>query len=703
MQILEIDWQRFLDDLPLFQRLARETRRLFLERVQPNLPIRPVELGKHFEDLCASGFLVPGAKGQDAGVSPRFRTLWRIMRALHQHRTFDSPSRNLFDAYLAHHFTKNERQAWYGYHSYYYGAQNFYAQVSSVEWLNKFLNEPEKTRGMQNSSWGERRSLSPEVLRATQELVRRLMARPSPVGLTELRHFWPEARPGLLSASLVAGLRSLVVFPALLGDDLEPVLGLWPSITKSLFRPTSKPAELVTPQQVFETPLLTNDMATILALCAVEPFRLRTEDSWLYVRAENVITSALVTLPEWVGSKLSIKTTDRVEWAITFLKRFEFLEQRGKPGEDLRLEVSEVGRKWIGLSAKERLKTVLDGLLEKPKKRREQFRQDGKADDEDPYEYAYVYGYEKASLLPYAVGIEASKQDDAVRSSVLATYAGAAAGAFMRLQEFLDFHALENNPLKSLAQTHPYATVLLGHTYVSQPTLEELEDGWINLLKDFLRLRLFPLGAAKVGVANDGAVCFALTEAGRYLVGGQPDFRLDPAPGRIVVQPNFDVVFLAPAPRAEAEIGCFAERKGHHMGTLFRITKRSILAAASAGLTAQQAFETLRQCCPGELPPNVRREISGWFAQCRRVSLRPAVLIHCPDSETAARVQAAAGSIVTPVADTILELRSRSAQAALVKKLREAGIFISSSAPRVPDSERADELDGEPGESDPDD
>ena len=176
---------------------------------------------------------------------------------------------------------------------------------------------------------------------------------------------------------------------------------------------------------------------------------------------------------------------------------------------------------------------------------------------------------------------------------------------------------------------------------------DELEEAWADLLRAFLRLRLLPLGAAKVGVDGDGAPCFTLTEAGRYLVGAQTDFRIEHAAGRIVVQPNFDVVFLAPAPRAEAEIGRFAERKGRHMGTLFRITKRSILAAAAAGLTLEHTFETLRQCCSEELPPNVQREISGWFAQCRRVSLRPAVLIHCPDAETAARVQAVAGSKVT--------------------------------------------------------
>jgi len=112
------------------------------------------------------------------------------------------------------------------------------------------------------------------------------------------------------------------------------------------------------------------------------------------------------------------------------------------------------------------------------------------------------------------------------------------------------------------------------------------------------------------------------------------------------------------------------------MGALFRITKGSILAAAAAGITPELTFETLRQCCSGELPPNVQREITGWFAPCRRVSLRPAVLIHCPDAEAAARVQAVAESKVTPIADTILEFHDRKEQAALLRELRKAGIFV---------------------------
>jgi hypothetical protein len=369
----------------------------------------------------------------------------------------------------------------------------------------------------------------------------------------------------------------------------------------------------------------------------------------------------LGTLPEWVEKQFGFIPHDSIDWALAFLKYYEFLEQKGHRGEDLRLEVTEAGRNWLGLAEKDRLKTLLDGLLGKHKKRTEMF------DYED----------HTTSLLPYSFEFDSAKQDQGVQSAVMAAYAGQGTDTFVGIEEFLSYHARQNNPLMTVAEKHPHAMLLLRGAYVPMPGPDELEEAWKDLLQAFLRLRLLPLGAAKVGVDGDGAPCFALTEAGRYLVGAQTDFRVEQAAGRIVVQPNFDVVFLAPAPRGEAEFSRFAERKGRHMGTLFRITKRSILAAAAAGLTLEQTFATLRQCCLQELPPNVRREISGWFAQCRRVSLRPAVLIHCPDAETAARVQAVAGRKVTLITDTIIELHDQTKQAELVRKLRDAGIFVT--------------------------
>jgi hypothetical protein len=74
------------------------------------------------------------------------------------------------------------------------------------------------------------------------------------------------------------------------------------------------------------------------------------------------------------------------------------------------------------------------------------------------------------------------------------------------------------------------------------------------------------------------------------------------ADSQVMVQPNFEVTFLGEAPRAEAEIGRFAERRGRRLGALFQITKQSIFAAAMAGMTAADVFEILERVCTREVP-----------------------------------------------------------------------------------------------------
>jgi len=53
----------------------------------------------------------------------------------------------------------------------------------------------------------------------------------------------------------------------------------------------------------------------------------------------------------------------------------------------------------------------------------------------------------------------------------------------------------------------------------------------------------------------------------------------------------------------------------------------------------------------------VEAEISGWLEPYRQIRVRRALLIHCPNEETAVRVIAAAPKKVTPLTATTLELR----------------------------------------------
>jgi hypothetical protein len=147
--------------------------------------------------------------------------------------------------------------------------------------------------------------------------------------------------------------------------------------------------------------------------------------------------------------------------------------------------------------------------------------------------------------------------------------------------------------------------------------------------------------------------------------------------GEVVVQPDFEVVFLAPAPRVEVEIGRFAERTGSGVGALFRITRASVLRASEQGATAEQVLGALAEVSRQELPSNVARQIRDWMGSARQVRMRPAVLLECPDEDTAARIQGLVRGKVAKLTPTVLRLTAaQDAYPALLKRLKEKGIFV---------------------------
>jgi hypothetical protein len=95
-------------------------------------------------------------------------------------------------------------------------------------------------------------------------------------------------------------------------------------------------------------------------------------------------------------------------------------------------------------------------------------------------------------------------------------------------------------------------------------------------------------------------------------------------------------------------------------------------------MTEAAILETLRGVGPLGVPANVEQQVRDWLGTVRRVTLRSALLVHCPDRETAVKVQAAAGSTARMLTETCLEVEARDAKArsALIARLRKAGVFV---------------------------
>jgi hypothetical protein len=92
--------------------------------------------------------------------------------------------------------------------------------------------------------------------------------------------------------------------------------------------------------------------------------------------------------------------------------------------------------------------------------------------------------------------------------------------------------------------------------------------------------------------------------------------------GRLIVQPNFELVALAPVSEALlVSLDRFAERVSLEHIAQYRLTKASVTRAIQAGLHAETIQSQLERAVGGEIPQNVRYSLQEWERQARRVEV----------------------------------------------------------------------------------
>src|SRR6266568_3426833 len=92
--------------------------------------------------------------------------------------------------------------------------------------------------------------------------------------------------------------------------------------------------------------------------------------------------------------------------------------------------------------------------------------------------------------------------------------------------------------------------------------------------------------------------------------------------GRLVVQPNFEVIALAPVSEALLlNLDRFAERIRLELIAQYRLTKASVTHAIQSGLKAETIQHILEQAAGGSIPQNVQYSLIEWERQARRIEL----------------------------------------------------------------------------------
>jgi hypothetical protein len=649
MKHLSLEWGAFLGGLDAWERLTPVDREVFLG-LAPSRPAKKSDLGGSLTPLLRAGLIVPVGDGRRVQIARPFLPLHRGLQGIALVPLFTKPDEAALQSYLDRHFSMADCGKLIAQWSRYPTRQLTAERIASVDWLEDFR------RATDPLAWEKKRSggsdllcfADPLVAPALRTVIEHLLAADSPRPCKDLLRDLPRLPRPVLGKALYAGLRYLLLFPTLL-VDLVPVVGLWPPLVRRL-RQAAPAAAPIEPEETCPAGFFVEDMIAVLAACTVEPQRVRTQDLALFARAREALAELLSPLPDWVQEVYSSSPLHRAERAAWILTRLDLLNVGYDEMKRPQLVPSHEGSRWLGLSPKLRLRYVLDDLRK------------GMSLESQRSRIPHI------PFLPYDSSFYANQDFDEAKA-VVATFADLRPGVFYDLAAFFRHRSEVRNPLVDLSRS--------GKSHYWLPSSREhLQQMWMRRLLEFLGQRLLLVGGVELGWKEKRA-CFAITEVGLYLLGVAADFEVAAeVPAEVVVQPNFDIVFLSPSITTEAALARFAQRRGTGVGTLFRITKSAILGAAAAGMTAEQALATLRQAASKGVPDNVAREITGWFGQTRKITVRPAVLFHCPDVEAARRVLTAGGKNVAPLTETVVELLEPKGKTALLRKLREVGVFL---------------------------
>lgn len=674
MNHLDCDWKDLLQKLTVWDRLSLDARCVFLDRVEPK-PFPRERLAAQLAPLARVGFVHLLTDDRRARLPEDLRAFRRAMRALRRHPLFNDPDEDALAGYIIENFTRAEGQGMLGRRSRIYAAADLARKVGSFAWPEEFL-KTDDAEGWENRHDGreymysaqrdrERFFAAPRILEATRAMWRWLGTSSEPRPIAALQKKFRTLGPADFAAALFGGIRYALMFPALDPKTLQLRIGVWPAIAERLNRPPVPRPAKVQPKEVFEGGYFIEDMIQILTLCCAEPPRLRVNDARLFARTQRELLAHAMEIPAWV-QRLGIADGEaRLSGAVSFLADLGLVDERHSRTDGLRLVPTEEGRRWLELPEKERLLTILDPVRAEKVERGEV---------EETMEALHAHLAQMAFIDGSAWELSAGEM-----THLCATAIGPFAdGHFVELAGVLAYAAENSLPLDGDDTWIDRVWSALGwYRRWREPTPEQKERDWQAWIYSYLVFPLLPLGVVRLGRSGAKGFSIAVTPMGRYVLGLEADFEHEcAAAGEILVQPNFEVVFLAPSPAMEARIARFAKRRGRSVGTLFEITRGAIFDAAASGMTADEIVGFLREASRKPIPANVTREIEGWFARCRQVTMNPAVLIHCPDAETAARVLSAGGKMVRPVTETVVELISPRNRAKLIKRLREAGVFV---------------------------
>ena len=150
-------------------------------------------------------------------------------------------------------------------------------------------------------------------------------------------------------------------------------------------------------------------------------------------------------------------------------------------------------------------------------------------------------------------------------------------------------------------------------------------EGWHMVEGGFIRTMLigplYWLGVIELD-QEEAPTRFRFAERGRLVIGDTRLEKEEVAWGRLVVQPNFELVALAPvSEELLVRLDRFAERINLEHIAQYRLNKASVTRAIQIGLHADTIQKELETAAGGEIPQNVQYSLVEWERQARRIEV----------------------------------------------------------------------------------
>jgi hypothetical protein len=169
--------------------------------------------------------------------------------------------------------------------------------------------------------------------------------------------------------------------------------------------------------------------------------------------------------------------------------------------------------------------------------------------------------------------------------------------------------------------------------------LRDFNARWMSnegsLLASMIGGALLWLGVVDLGKDRAGKpVAFRITQAGARLIHHpQAVAEVEPARQPFLVQPNFEVLVMAPEARALWTLLQCADLARHDRVSVYTINKESVLRARAGGLRPDELQQFLTTNSQKAVPQNVLQCISDWGRGYKRTVLEKVTLLEVDDAE----------------------------------------------------------------------